>query len=381
MKLKIGITCYPTVGGSGIIATELGKILAEKGHEIHFISSGVPFRLNKVYSNIYYHEVEVSNYSVFQYPPYDLSLANKMAEVARREKLDILHVHYAIPHAICAFLAREMVGGNLKVVTTLHGTDITVLGDDLSLSELIRLGIEKSDAVTAVSNDLIEQTERLLQINKKISTVYNFIDERVYFRKDCDYLRQEYKIRANEKVIIHVSNFRPVKRVTDVIQSFAKIVQQVDAKLLLLGDGPDYASVCRLIKELGLQDKVLLVGNQRHVADFLSISDLILLLSEKESFGLVVLEAMACKVPAIGTNVGGIPEVIKDGETGFICEVGDTEMISAKAVQLLTDEDLHKRMAEESLKRAKTLFSQEATVAKYEDIYYSVLQKNVKLEG
>lgn len=381
MKLKIGITCYPTVGGSGIIATELGKILAEKGHEIHFISSGVPFRLNKVYSNIYYHEVEVSNYSVFQYPPYDLSLANKMAEVARREKLDILHVHYAIPHAICAFLAREMVGGNLKVVTTLHGTDITVLGDDLSLSELIRLGIEKSDAVTAVSDDLIEQTERLLQINKKISTVYNFIDERVYFRKDCDYLRQEYKISANEKVIIHVSNFRPVKRVTDVIRSFAKIVQQVDAKLLLLGDGPDYSSVCRLIKELGLQDKVLLVGNQRHVADFLSISDLILLLSEKESFGLVVLEAMACKVPAIGTNVGGIPEVIKDGETGFICEVGDTETISAKAVQLLTDEELHKRMAEESLNRAKTLFSQEATVAKYEDIYYSVLQKNVKLEG
>lgn len=374
MKLKIGITCYPTVGGSGIVATELGKILAEKGHEVHFITSGLPFRLNKVYSNIYYHEVEVSHYSVFQYPPYDLSLANKMAEVARREKLDILHVHYAIPHAICAFLAREMVGGNLKVVTTLHGTDITVLGDDLSLSELIRLGIEKSDAVTAVSDDLIEQTERLLQINKKISTVYNFIDERVYFRKNCDYLRQEYKISENEKVIIHVSNFRPVKRVPDVIRSFAKIVQQVDAKLLLLGDGPDYSSVCRLVRELGLQDKVLFLGNQRHVADFLSISDLMLLLSEKESFGLVVLEAMACKVPAIGTNTGGIPEVIKNGETGFICEVGDTETISAKAVQLLTDEKLYKKLAEGSLARARKYFSQEIIVAKYEDIYYSVLQ-------
>lgn len=374
MNLKIGITCYPTVGGSGIVATELGKILAEKGHEVHFISSGIPFRLNKVYSNIYYHEVEVSNYSVFQYPPYDLSLANKMAEVARREKLDILHVHYAIPHAICAFLAREMVGGNLKVVTTLHGTDITVLGDDLSLSELIRLGIEKSDAVTAVSDDLIEQTKRLLQINKKISTVYNFIDERVYFRKDCDNLRQEYKISEDEKVIIHVSNFRPVKRVLDVIRSFAKIVPQVKAKLLLLGDGPDYSKVCRLVKELDLQDKVLLLGNQRHVADFLSISDLMLLLSEKESFGLVVLEAMACKVPAIGTNTGGIPEVIKDGETGFICEVGDTESIAAKAIQILTDEKLHKKMAEESLNRARMHFSQETIVAKYEDIYYSVLQ-------
>lgn len=372
MKLKIGITCYPTVGGSGIVATELGKILAEKGHQVHFISSGLPFRLNKVYSNIYYHEVEVSNYSVFQYPPYDLSLANKMAEVARREKLDILHVHYAIPHAICAFLAREMVGGNLKVVTTLHGTDITVLGDDLSLSEIIRLGIEKSDAVTAVSDDLIKQTEQLLQINKKISTVYNFIDERVYFRKDCDYLRQEYKISEDEKVIIHVSNFRPVKRVLDVIHSFAKIVQQVDAKLLLLGDGPDYSKVCRLVKELGLQEKVLLLGNQRHVADFLSISDLMLLLSEKESFGLVVLEAMACKVPAIGTNTGGIPEVIIDGETGFICEIGDTETISAKAIQILSDEKLHKKMGEASLHRARKYFSQETIVAKYEDIYYSV---------
>ncbi|WNF38056.1 N-acetyl-alpha-D-glucosaminyl L-malate synthase BshA [Bacillaceae bacterium IKA-2] len=372
MKLKIGITCYPTVGGSGIVATELGKILAEKGHQVHFISSGLPFRLNKVYSNIYYHEVEVSNYSVFQYPPYDLSLANKMAEVARREKLDILHVHYAIPHAICAFLAREMVGGNLKVVTTLHGTDITVLGDDLSLSEIIRLGIEKSDAVTAVSDDLIKQTEQLLKINKKISTVYNFIDERVYFRKDCDYLRKEYKISEDEKVIIHVSNFRPVKRVLDVIHSFAKINQQVDAKLLLLGDGPDYSKVCRLVKELGLQEKVLLLGNQRHVADFLSISDLMLLLSEKESFGLVVLEAMACKVPAIGTNTGGIPEVIIDGETGFICEIGDTETISAKAIQILTDEKLQKKMGEASLHRARKYFSQETIVAKYEDIYYSV---------
>jgi N-acetyl-alpha-D-glucosaminyl L-malate synthase BshA len=353
MKLKIGITCYPTVGGSGIIATELGKLLAEKGHQIHFISTGLPFRLDKVYSNIYYHEVEVNNHSVFLYPPYDLSLANKMAEVARREKLDILHVHYAIPHAVCAFLAREIVGGHLKIVTTLHGTDITILGYDRSLSDMIRLGIEKSDAVTAVSNDLVKETNQLLDTNKKIDTVYNFIDERVYYRKDSRILRDEYKIKEHEKVIIHVSNFRPVKRVSDIVRSFAKIVEKVDAKLLLLGDGPDYSNVCRLIKELGLQDKVLLLGNQRHVADFLSISDLMMLLSEKESFGLVILEAMACEVPTIGTNTGGIPEVIKDGETGFICEIGDTVVASARAIQILTDEKLHKKMAEQSLLRAR----------------------------
>lgn len=374
MKLKIGITCYPTVGGSGIIATELGKLLAEKGHEVHFITSGLPFRLDKVYSNIYYHEVTVNHYSVFQYPPYDLSLANKMAEVAIREKLDILHVHYAIPHAICAFLAKEMVGGKFKIVTTLHGTDITVLGEDLSLSELIRFGIEKSDAVTAVSVSLIEQTEQLLHISKSITPVYNFIDNRVYNRKDCSYLKKEYKIADHEKVIIHVSNFRPVKRVQDVIRSFEKISQKVDCKLLLLGDGPDYSVICRLVKQLGLQEKVLFLGNQKHVSDFLSISDLMLLLSEKESFGLVLLEAMACEVPVIGTNAGGIPEVVVDGETGFICSIGDTETISNRAIEILTSDDLHKKMAKQSLQRASTFFSQEMIISKYEDIYYSLME-------
>ena len=380
MKLKIGITCYPTVGGSGIIATELGKLLAEKGHEIHFITSGVPFRLDKVYSNIFYHEVEVNNYSVFQYPPYDLSLANKMAEVVKREKLDILHVHYAIPHAICAFLAKEMVGGNVKIVTTLHGTDITVLGNDNSLSEMIRFGIEKSDAVTAVSVNLIEQTEQLLHTTNKIEPVYNFIDNRVYYKKDCSCLRREYKIEDHEKVIIHVSNFRSVKRVPDVVRSFAKINDHVEAKLLLLGDGPEYSKVCRLVKELGIQDKVLFLGNQKHVSDFLSISDLMMLLSEKESFGLVLLEAMACEVPVIGTLAGGIPEVIVDGETGFLCEVGDVDQISTRAIEILTDPILHKKLAFSSLQRAKTHFSQEIIISKYEDIYFTVLNGEVTNE-
>jgi L-malate glycosyltransferase len=380
MKLKIGITCYPTVGGSGIIATELGKLLAERGHEIHFITSGVPFRLDKVYSNIFYHEVEVNHYSVFQFPPYDLSLANKMAEVAKREQLDLLHVHYAIPHAICAYLAKEIVGGNLKIVTTLHGTDITVLGNDHSLSEIIRLGIEKSDAVTAVSNDLIEQTEERLQTKNKIYSVYNFIDQRVYYKKDCSCLKKEYKIRDDEKVIIHVSNFRPVKRVPDVVRSFAKISKHVDAKLLLLGDGPEYSTVCRLVKELGIQDKVLFLGNQKHVSDFLSISDLMMLLSEKESFGLVLLEAMACQVPVIGTRAGGIPEVIADGETGYICEIGDIDTIASRAVEILTNCQLHETMANNSFNRAKTYFSQEKIVSEYEDIYYTVLNKEKAVE-
>ncbi|RXJ03975.1 N-acetyl-alpha-D-glucosaminyl L-malate synthase BshA [Anaerobacillus alkaliphilus] len=375
MKLKIGITCYPTVGGSGIIATELGKLLAERGHEIHFITSGVPFRLDKVYSNIFYHQVEVNNYSVFQYPPYDLSLANKMAEVAKRVNLDILHVHYAIPHAICAYLAKEMVGGDLKIVTTLHGTDITVLGYDQSLSEMIRFGIEKSDAVTAVSVDLIKQTEQLLHTTKHIEPVYNFVDNRVYFKKDCGCLKQEYNIADHEKVIIHVSNFRSVKRVPDVVRSFAKILDHMDAKLLLLGDGPEYSKVCQLVKELGIRDKVLLLGNQKHVADFLSISDLMMLLSEKESFGLVLLEAMACQVPVIGTNAGGIPEVITNAETGYICDIGDVDMIAARAIEILSNSELHAEMAQKSLQRATESFGQDTVISKYEDIYYTVLAR------
>lgn len=373
MKLKIGITCYPTVGGSGVIATELGKLLAEKGHEVHFISSGLPFRLEKVYANIFYHEVEVNQYAVFKYPPYDLSLANKMAEVAKRENLDILHVHYAIPHAICAILAKQMVGEKLKIVTTLHGTDITVLGYDPSLRGMIQFGIEKSDAVTAVSNDLVKETNQLISSEKQIHTVYNFIDNRMYYKKSCEELKKEYDIKQNEKVIIHVSNFRNVKRVPDVVRSFAMISEKMEAKLLLLGDGPEYSTVCHLIKELGLQKKVLMLGNQKQVADFLSISDLMMLLSEKESFGLVLLEAMACRVPVIGTNAGGIPEVIVDGKNGFICPIGDIETITAKACEILLNAKLKNEMAQYAFDRANTYFNQETIVGQYEDIYYQTL--------
>jgi N-acetyl-alpha-D-glucosaminyl L-malate synthase BshA len=373
-KLKIGITCYPTVGGSGVVATELGKLLAERGHEIHFISSSLPFRLKKMYHNIFYHQVEVNQYSVFQYPPYDIALASKMAEVAVREELDLLHVHYAIPHAVCGILAKQMSGRDLKIVTTLHGTDITVLGYDPSLADAIRFGIEKSDFVTAVSNSLIEQTMELINPKQVIHTVYNFVDNRVYKKLDAGHLREEFAIAENEKVVIHVSNFRAVKRVPDVVKTFAKIIEHVPVKLLLVGDGPEMSIVTKLVDKMGIKNKVLFLGKQDNLEELYSISDLMLLLSEKESFGLVALEGMACGVPCIGTNIGGIPEVIKDGENGFICELGDIETIGKKAIQLLTDSSLHRKFSEKAILTASVSFSAEKIVSEYEDIYYSLLR-------
>ncbi|MBU8879075.1 N-acetyl-alpha-D-glucosaminyl L-malate synthase BshA [Bacillus sp. FJAT-29790] len=373
-KLKIGITCYPTIGGSGAIATELGKMLAEKGHEIHFISSSLPFRLNKMYTNIFYHQVEVNQYSVFQYSPYDIALASKMAEVINRENLDILHVHYAIPHAVCAILAKQMSGKDFKIVTTLHGTDITILGHDPSLSGAIRFGIEKSDAVTAVSKSLIEETYELIKPEKQIEVVYNFIDERVYRLTNSSYLRKELGINEGEKVVIHVSNFRGVKRVKDVVKAFVRIAEQVPAKLLLVGDGPEMTVICSLVSHLGISDKVRFLGKQDNLEELYSISDLMLLLSEKESFGLVALEAMACGVPCIGTNVGGIPEVITNGINGFLCELGDIPAIAEKGISLLTDVTLHKRFSKEAISTAYNKFRAEIIVEQYEDIYYGLLK-------
>jgi L-malate glycosyltransferase len=374
-KLKIGITCYPTVGGSGVVATELGKMLAEKGHEIHFISSSIPFRLNRIYHNIYYHQVEVNQYSVFQYPPYDIALASKMAEVANREKLDLLHVHYAIPHAVCAILAKQMCNRDIKIVTTLHGTDITVLGYDPSLTEAIKFGIEKSDAVTAVSKALVEQTYELINPDKQIDTVYNFIDERVYRKSDAHHLREEFEIKDSDKVVIHVSNFRAVKRVQDVVKTFARISTTMPAKLLLVGDGPEMTRVCKLIKEFGLENQVIFLGKQENLDELYSISDLMLLLSEKESFGLVALEALSSGVPCIGTNVGGLPEVIDHGKTGFICELGDIDDISTKAVSLLKDKALHQQFSDQAVKSVRSKFNANRIVQQYEQIYFKLLNQ------
>ncbi|WP_442637594.1 N-acetyl-alpha-D-glucosaminyl L-malate synthase BshA [Rossellomorea marisflavi] len=373
MKLKIGITCYPTVGGSGVVATELGKLLAERGHEIHFITSSIPFRLDKMYHNIYFHQVEVNQYSVFQYPPYDIALANKMAEVVEREELDILHVHYAIPHAVCAILGKQMSGRDVKIVTTLHGTDITVLGYDASLTGAIRFGIEKSDVVTAVSTALVKQTDDLIRPDKDIRTVYNFIDERVYRKTDSAHLRTEYGIEPHEKVLIHVSNFRGVKRVKDVVGAFAKIRESVPSKLLLVGDGPEMGTISSLVKELGIEEYVLFLGKQNNLEELYSISDLKLLLSEKESFGLVALEAMACGVPAIGTEIGGIPEVIEDGVNGFICPLGDLEAVASKAVKALKDGALYEELSRNALETVRTKFHRNRVVDQYESIYKELI--------
>ncbi|MFE1244141.1 N-acetyl-alpha-D-glucosaminyl L-malate synthase BshA [Fictibacillus sp. NPDC058756] len=375
MKLKIGITCYPTVGGSGVVATELGKLLAERGHEIHFITSSIPFRLGKFYPNIFFHEVEVNQYSVFQYPPYDLALASKMAEVAKREKLDLLHVHYAVPHAVCAVLAKQMLDDNIKIVTTLHGTDITVLGYDPSLSEMIKFGIEKSDAVTAVSHQLKEDTEKLLKTRKEIIPVHNFVDERVYYRRDNNSeLKQTYGIQDDEKVIVHISNFRPVKRIQDVIKAFSLIRKEMPSKLLLIGNGPELTVACELVRELNIEDDVLFLGKQENVGEIFSICDLKLLLSEKESFGLVLLEAMACGVPVIGTRIGGIPEVIVDGETGYMVEVGDTAAVADKAISLLKNVERLRRFRENSVQHVRENFLSEKKVSVYEEIYNSLVK-------
>lgn len=368
-KLKIGITCYPTVGGSGVIATELGKMLAERGHEIHFITSSVPFRLNKIYPNVFFHEVEVNSYSVFQYPPYDIALASKMADVIKEVKLDVIHVHYAIPHAICAVLAREMSGENVGIVTTLHGTDISVLGQDSTLTKAIKYGIDKSDIVTAVSNSLKEQTYELIETTKEIETIYNFVDDAVFRPIDFGNLKEQFGIREDERVIIHASNFRKIKNLPDIVNSFVKIREQIPAKLLLVGDGPERQRVMELAKETEFKQDILFLGKQENVEELFAISDLMLLLSEKESFGLVLLEAMACGVPGIGTNTGGIPEVIEHGVNGYLIDIGDIDACSQYALELLTDEEKLIRFREAAIDASKVKFNSQKIIDQYEQLY------------
>ncbi|WP_152654595.1 N-acetyl-alpha-D-glucosaminyl L-malate synthase BshA [Oceanobacillus sp. CFH 90083] len=372
---KIGITCYPTIGGSGVIATELGKKLAEKGHEIHFITSSMPFRLEKVFVNVYYHQVEMSHYPVFQYPPYDLALAAKMAEVIDREKLDILHVHYAMPHAICGILARDMAKHPVKIVTTLHGTDITILGIDNTLKPVIRHGIERSDAVTAVSESLRRQTVEMVDIKKEIDVIYNFINEKEYYPQKGIELRHQFRINPADKIMIHVSNFRKVKRVQDIIDTFKIVNEQLPSKLLLIGDGPEYSNMVQHVNELGLKAEVRFLGKQNNVSDILAMADLMLLLSEKESFGLVLLEAMACGVPGIGTNVGGIPEVVTHQKTGFIVELGDVKQAAAYAIELLSDSDKQQQFSEAVTEHVRTYFASEKIVNQYEALYDRVLKE------
>lgn len=368
-KLKIGITCYPTVGGSGVIATELGKMLAERGHEIHFITSSVPFRLNKIYPTVFFHEVEVNNYSVFQYPPYDIALASKMADVIKEEKLDVLHVHYAIPHAVCAVLARDMCGENIGIVTTLHGTDISVLGEDSTLQQSIKYGIDRSDIVTTVSDALKVETYERIETTKPIETIYNFVDEEVFHPMDGSKLKQQFGIREDERVLIHISNFRKIKNIPDIIEAFMKVREAMPAKLLLVGDGPEKHRIMDKLKAMPYKQDVLFLGKQENIAELFSISDLKLLLSEKESFGLVLLEAMACGVPGIGTNIGGIPEVIEHGTNGYLVELGDVDAVAQYAIELLSDEDKLTQFRMNALDTVQTKFKSEKIIEQYEKIY------------
>ncbi|ASS65152.1 MULTISPECIES: N-acetyl-alpha-D-glucosaminyl L-malate synthase BshA [unclassified Paenibacillus] len=377
-KLKIGITCYPTLGGSGVVATELGKLLAENGHEIHFITHSIPFRLGQFHKNIFFHEVEVNNYYVFRYPPYDLSLASKMAQVAEMQKLDILHVHYAIPHAVCAFLAKQIHGKGLKTVTTLHGTDITVLAQDESLKDLIRLAIHESDAVTAVSQDLIRETRELLDITTPIDLTYNFVDKRVYYPRDTSSRRGDYAA-PDEKILMHISNFRPVKRVGDVIDIFRRVSEHVPSKLLLVGEGPELSRIQCQIREMGMEDRVHFLGKQEDVAEVISLADLMLLPSEKESFGLVALEAMGCGVPTIGSTAGGIPELVSHGETGFLSPIGDTADMARNAARLLTNPSMYDQFRSACIRRAYGEFCNERITREYEKIYYRVLGMEAEL--
>lgn len=369
--MRIGISCYPTLGGSGAIATELGKALAKKGHEVHFIVSGIPFRLGLFVDNIYIHEVEPMSYPVFRQNPYDMALAAKMADVVRNYQLEILHVHYAIPYAVCAFLAKEMLGEHqMKVVTTLHGTDVTVLAQDPLLRDVIRLGIEKSDAVTAVSDSLINQTNELFQTKCPIHKIYNFIDLHEFKRISKPSWRQKIAPHQ-EKIMMHVSNFRSVKRVPDVLAVFARVRDKIPSKLLLVGEGPDLELARTITRREGLGNDVLFLGKQDEVAPLYSLADLLLLPSEKESFGLVALEAMACGVPVIGSTIGGIPEVVDHGRSGFLSDVGQVNDMAENAIRLLQDLELWNRFSKAARKRAQ-LFTLDEQVKKYEALYESL---------
>src|SRR5438270_4748456 len=382
-RLKIGITCYPTYGGSGVVATELGLELAQRGHEIHFITYAQPIRLNRPALNIHYHEVEVSRYPLFEYPPYDLALATRMAEVAEIYDLDLLHVHYAIPHSVSALLARQMLAWGpkhrrLPFVTTLHGTDITLVGQDPSYLPVTRFSIEQSDGVTAISQYLRERTLREFGIPNNIEVIYNFVNTQLYCReleKDLTQHRAEYAPHG-ERILVHVSNFRPVKRLTDVIEIFDRVRKKIPSKLLLMGDGPERSPAERLAVQKGIHDDVLFLGKQEQVAEKLAIADVLLLPSELESFGLAALEAMACEVVPIGTRVGGMPEVVEHGKTGWLADVGDVDAMANYAVEILRDEERLRAMGKECRKAASDKFSAKKIIPQYEEFYWRVLARS-----
>ena len=373
--MVIGITCYPSAGGSGIVATELGQQLARNGHEVHFISYAIPFRLDKYEPNLLYHGVETTAYPLFKFPPYTLTLAAKIAQVVRDYKLDILHMHYAIPHATCAYLAKQMLAdlGNHvpKIITTLHGTDITLVGQDPSFYDMTRFSINASDGLTAVSNYLAEETKEVFNLEKEIRVIHNFFNSDRFGSDMCDCVKSDF-IDKNEFLIAHVSNFRPVKRTLDVIDIFEKISTEVPAKLMLVGEGPDTVLTRRQIKKKNLEDRVFFLGNQNRVEAVLPCADLFLIPSEEE-FGLAALEALACGVPVIGTTGTGLVEVIDDYENGFLLPVGDTNSMARAALSLLNNKERLSEFKKKASENAFEKFNSEKIVAQYEKYYKDVL--------
>jgi L-malate glycosyltransferase len=372
--MKIGIVCYPTHGGSGVVATELGKELAARGHTIHFISYQLPFRLDRFQANVYYHEVDMLGYPLFKYPPYTLALVNKIAELAEREQLDIIHAHYAIPHSFCAHMAREVLDDStVRVVTTLHGTDITLVGSDPSFNRITRFSMEKSDGITAVSNSLRDETYQTFGLKKSVDVIYNFINTRQMFRLPGT--REQVGCPPGEcRVLVHLSNFRPVKRVPDVVEIFARVRREMPAKLLLVGDGVQRLEAQAAVDRLGVRDDVLFLGTQDNIRPILSAADLFLLPSEKESFGLGALEAMACNVPVVATQTGGLPEVVVHGETGYLAPVGDVDQLAEYALYILSDEGRLRSMGEAARRRAVDVFDSEQMIPQYEEFYRKILQ-------
>src|SRR5438105_4060384 len=371
--MRVGITCYPTYGGSGIVATELGLELANRGHEIHFITYANPIRLDPGIPRIHYHEVEVSNYPLFQYPPYCLALASRMAEVADRYSLDLLHVHYAIPHSISALLAQQMLARErrLPFITTLHGTDITLVGSDRSYFHITRFSIEQSNGITSISEFIQERTAEVFGVRDRVRVIPNFVNIETY-RPDPEKAGARRFAPGGEKLLIHLSNFRPVKRVLDCIEILARVLEATPAHLLMVGDGPDRGPAEILARELGVERYVSFLGKQDHVERLIPLAHVLLMPSELEAFGLAALEAMACGVPPIGTKAGGVGELITHGVDGFTEAVGDVDAQAARAVELLTDEQMHRRMAEAARHTAVNRFSTERIIPQYERYYEEI---------
>ena len=374
--MKIGIVCYPTFGGSGVVATELGINLAKKGYEVHFITYERPARLNVFMNNVYFHEVLPFKYSLFKYTPYETTLAGRLVDVVINEKLDLLHVHYAIPHAAVAFMAKSILktkGVNIPVITTLHGTDITLVGKDHALSTVVEFSINNSDGVTAVSNFLKESTYNNFNISREIDVIYNFIDFDKFKRTDKEHFKKAIAPNG-EKILTHISNFRTVKRAEDAIYVFQKVYEKIPSKLLMIGDGPERSKMEKICREIGICGEIRFLGKQGAIEELLSISDLFLLPSSNESFGLAALEAMALEVPVISTDVGGIPEVNIHGETGYLSKVGDVEEMAQNAVSILSSSEKHKQFRAQSLAKSHE-FHVDIILPQYENLYKRALAK------